>query len=222
MIVFGIHCNIFILLPIWLKTCRSNHFPFLFTMQNVCTQKKLGASQRFCMPEHAWWAAGAQFVQAWLCNLFLCTWWDNLPKYGKVWYIFFRHCTYYSLWWICFVCRFCDTFVNHVTWVAAFIQNTFQFINFTMKFDQKQRINEKNTKIITYLNQLTRLAKFLLQFLTLSTTNEYTDIDSFHFTEEICHQIYNNYRSLIPASYKNVSYIWTQWRSHSYTQSTCL
>ena len=33
-----------------------------------------------------------------------------------------------------------------------------------------------------------KLAKFLLKFLTPSTANGYTDIDSFHFGEEICQQ----------------------------------
>ena len=33
-----------------------------------------------------------------------------------------------------------------------------------------------------------KLAKFLLKFLTPSTANEYTIIDSFHFAEEICQQ----------------------------------
>ena len=33
-----------------------------------------------------------------------------------------------------------------------------------------------------------KLAKFLLKFLTHSTANEYTVIDSFHFAEEICQQ----------------------------------
>ena len=33
-----------------------------------------------------------------------------------------------------------------------------------------------------------KLAKFLLKFLTPSTANEYTVVDSFHFAEEICQQ----------------------------------
>ena len=33
-----------------------------------------------------------------------------------------------------------------------------------------------------------KLAKFLLKFLTPSTANEFTVIDSFHFAEEISHQ----------------------------------
>ena len=33
-----------------------------------------------------------------------------------------------------------------------------------------------------------KLAKFLLKFLTPSTANEFTVIDSFHFAEEICQQ----------------------------------
>ena len=36
-----------------------------------------------------------------------------------------------------------------------------------------------------------KLAKFLLKFLTPSTANEYTAIDSFHFAEEICQQNLN-------------------------------
>ena len=31
-----------------------------------------------------------------------------------------------------------------------------------------------------------KLAKFLLKFLTPSTANKFTVIDSFHFAEEIC------------------------------------
>ena len=38
MAVFGIHCNFFIVLPIWLKACRSNDF-LLFTRQNVRARK---------------------------------------------------------------------------------------------------------------------------------------------------------------------------------------
>ena len=38
MIVFGIHCNFFIVLPTRLKTCRSNGFLF-FTRQNVRARK---------------------------------------------------------------------------------------------------------------------------------------------------------------------------------------
>ena len=38
MIVFGIHCNFFTVLPIQLKTCRSNAF-FFFARQNVRAQK---------------------------------------------------------------------------------------------------------------------------------------------------------------------------------------
>ena len=38
MMVFGIHCNFFIVLPNRLKTCRSNDFLF-FTKQNVRAQK---------------------------------------------------------------------------------------------------------------------------------------------------------------------------------------
>ena len=38
-----------------------------------------------------------------------------------------------------------------------------------------------------------KLAKFLLKFLTPSTANEFTVIDSFHFAEEICKQDFNFY-----------------------------
>ena len=146
MIVFGIHCNIFILLPIWLKTCWSNYFSSFFKGKMFVPKKIRRISEVLC----AW--ACLTGSRCPICPglimqfIFVCTWWDNLPKYGKVWYILFRHRTYYSLWWLCFVCRFCDTFVNYITWVAVFIQNPFQFINFTMKFDQKQKINEKTPK----------------------------------------------------------------------------
>ena len=36
-----------------------------------------------------------------------------------------------------------------------------------------------------------KLAKFLRKFLTPSTANEFTVIDSFHFAEEICQQYFN-------------------------------
>ena len=43
--------------------------------------------------------------------------------------------------------------------------------------------------ILSAIDTLTyKLAKFLLKFLTPSTANEYTVIDSFHFAEEICQQ----------------------------------
>ena len=58
MIVFGIHCNFLIVLPIQLKTCRSNSF-FLFTRQNV---RLKGFA---CLNARS--ASGAQFVQA--CTL---------------------------------------------------------------------------------------------------------------------------------------------------------
>ena len=38
MIVVGVHCNVFIVLPIRLKTCRCNVFSF-FTRQNVRARK---------------------------------------------------------------------------------------------------------------------------------------------------------------------------------------
>ena len=49
MIVYGIHCNFFIVLPIRLKTCRSNGF----LQGKMSAPKKSGASQRFCTPERA-------------------------------------------------------------------------------------------------------------------------------------------------------------------------
>ena len=39
MIVFGIHCNFFIFLPIRLKTCRSNNLLFL---QGKMKKRKIG------------------------------------------------------------------------------------------------------------------------------------------------------------------------------------
>ena len=49
MIVFGIHCNFFIVLIIRLKTCRPNGL-FFFTRQ-MCGPGKSGLSQRFYKPE---------------------------------------------------------------------------------------------------------------------------------------------------------------------------
>ena len=49
MIVFGIHCNFFIVLPIQPKTCSSNVF-FFFTRENVLAGK-LEASQRLDLSE---------------------------------------------------------------------------------------------------------------------------------------------------------------------------
>ena len=54
MIVFGTHCNFFIVLPIRLKTCTFNGF--------------LGASQRFCASEHARSASGEQIIQVCIKN----------------------------------------------------------------------------------------------------------------------------------------------------------
>ena len=51
MIVFGIRCNFFIVLPIRLKTCRSNIF-LSFTKQNVRVSEVLYARLE----------SGAQFV----------------------------------------------------------------------------------------------------------------------------------------------------------------
>ena len=57
-IVFVIHCNIFIVLPIRMKICGFNDFPF-FTRQNLRVAEVLS-------PERARSGSGAQFVQA--CN----------------------------------------------------------------------------------------------------------------------------------------------------------
>ena len=58
--VFGIHCNFFIVLTIWLKTCRSNVFFFL-RRQNM-RARKIGKKRGFARPSAP---MGAQFVQAW-------------------------------------------------------------------------------------------------------------------------------------------------------------
>ena len=42
-----------------------------------------------------------------------------------------------------------------------------------------------------------KLAKFLLKFLTPSTANEYTIVDSFHFAEEICQQDSNLHMAIL-------------------------
>ena len=44
MIVFGIHCNFLIVLPIQLKTCRSNVFSLLL----LFTRRDLGTTQFLC------------------------------------------------------------------------------------------------------------------------------------------------------------------------------
>ena len=51
MIVFGNHCNFFVVWPIQLKTCRCNVF-FFVLQGKICALEKLGTSQRFCTPEH--------------------------------------------------------------------------------------------------------------------------------------------------------------------------
>ena len=64
MIVFRIYCNFFIVLPIRLKTCRSDGF-FRFLQGKICAPEKSGAAlQRFWVPERARSASDAQFVQA--------------------------------------------------------------------------------------------------------------------------------------------------------------
>ena len=45
MIVFEIHCNFFIALPIQLKTCRSNGF---FLLGKICAPKKSGKPEVLC------------------------------------------------------------------------------------------------------------------------------------------------------------------------------
>ena len=49
--VFGIHCNFFIVLTIWLKTCRSNVF-FFFRRENMRAWKI--KKKRFCVRAHPW------------------------------------------------------------------------------------------------------------------------------------------------------------------------
>ena len=66
-IVFETHCDFFIVLPIRLKTCRSNDFSCLRV--EICAPEKLGLFQRFRTPERAGEASGAQFVQAVRTNL---------------------------------------------------------------------------------------------------------------------------------------------------------
>ena len=53
MIAFGIHCNFFIVLPIRLKTCRSNDFLF-FTRQNVRARPKNRARLKGLLAEDNW------------------------------------------------------------------------------------------------------------------------------------------------------------------------
>ena len=68
MIIFRIHCNFFIVLPIRLKTCNPNVFLLFFTRQNVRAQN-IGRVSEVLRPERARSASGAQFVQA--CDGFL-------------------------------------------------------------------------------------------------------------------------------------------------------
>ena len=62
MIVFGIHSNFFIVLPIQLKTSV-----FSILQGKMCAPEKSGALQRFYAPELARLTSGAQFLQAFLC-----------------------------------------------------------------------------------------------------------------------------------------------------------
>ena len=61
MIVFGIDCNSFIVVPIRLKTCRSNAF-FFFIRQNV-RARKIGRVSEFLLAQVRRSASGAQSVQ---------------------------------------------------------------------------------------------------------------------------------------------------------------
>ena len=56
MIVFGIYQNLFIVLPIRLKTCRSNGF----LLKGKIGASEKSASQEFCTPGHGRSALGAQ------------------------------------------------------------------------------------------------------------------------------------------------------------------
>ena len=49
MIAFEIHCNFYIVLPIWLKTCRSNSF-FCFLHSKNCAPKKSRRLRGFTIP----------------------------------------------------------------------------------------------------------------------------------------------------------------------------
>ena len=57
MIVFGIHWNFFIVLPI-------RFFPFL--QGKMCSPEKLGATQSFCATERTRSASSSQLVQAFI------------------------------------------------------------------------------------------------------------------------------------------------------------
>ena len=76
MIVFEIHCNFFIALPIGLKICRSK-VCFFFTRQ-MCVPKKSGASQRFCEPSALYRNRARNFSRPVLC--FPHTW-----SFGLFW-----------------------------------------------------------------------------------------------------------------------------------------
>ena len=47
MIVFRTYCNVLIVLPIRLKTCRSNGF---FLLGKMCASEKSRGSQKLCRP----------------------------------------------------------------------------------------------------------------------------------------------------------------------------
>ena len=58
-----------------------------------------------------------------------------------------------------------------------------------------------------------KLAEFLLKFLTPSTANEFTVIDSLHFPEEICQQDFNlhisTYSLGVDSSFTNIHFVLT-------------
>ena len=66
--VFGIHCNIFVVLPIQLKISKSNIFSF-FTPHNVCNRNTKCALE-FCEVEFAQSASDVRFTKACFLNTF--------------------------------------------------------------------------------------------------------------------------------------------------------
>ena len=67
-IVFGIHCNSFVVLPIQLKISKSNIFSF-FTPHDVCNRNTKCALE-FCDVEWAQSASDVQFTKACFLNTF--------------------------------------------------------------------------------------------------------------------------------------------------------
>ena len=62
MLVFGIHCNVFVVLANQLKICKSIAF-FRFLQNKMCAIEKLGVPQRFCAVEHARSVSGVKLVK---------------------------------------------------------------------------------------------------------------------------------------------------------------